>query len=1238
MRLMRHSISRRRATVLILIVGLLAMLFMLVSAYITLARFDRVRTRQISSRDERLRILESTQDLLVSTVAKPQDVAVSGTAQPLSESEKLVSGVNYPVIPGSIAAPWLAPLEPVRNPLTGYGTYGPNGTKAQYYTWPNVSSLNGTPSGQKTVAGLMLKDPNAILPAQVPGSDARTNARRPFADATGAGVNDAGFVQSALATEMANAIAGVATRADFDPTDPNANVLSQQFERTARYQVPVRIISHGGMVLLSDPNAWNGLFLRNMFNWVSAGVGDPQMGSASDNDLRALGSLTAVVEPALRARGSMLVSAGGSTSLPPALRNLQDAFPNTFLPRYSAQPFVRNFGGDWQRFNLAVTTNGYSDWDIYRYAGTFDASAYNATAYGTGANPKTTEVSNRRRYLTGANRSDDLAWNLSTSNDADPNALLRPGAPKFYLGDIARAFNSNGRFLGGPTGAGTQTINELRQYFQEMISQHKLDDDPNEPVGERDVQAAMLAANAVAFAAPQYEHTSSTWRNDVVAYQSPAGMWYFGYAPQPYITQVMAYFDPNIYDPNGPANSGRALALAVELYNPHESDYAGDVKHHIDLSQFALSVGDNPTPVLIPLKMGAGVDQVNPVAVANPVPLPAMMRGRSFATVEVHSTAGLSNDFFSKRVNNGQLQPYQLNGTIQASQMPPTMGANSLTVRLWRLVDPNSNPTYPLPGYVVDEAVLDISDEPTSTDPNFGWWANLTRDMTPDAWVGTPSGVLDSIPTAPFYTPESRWRMTVAFNDPNDEPIQNEILFKFNKGDSGNPDPQPVQSDLYTLGNGYFVPSASFPVAPSVPLHTLNADSGTFTLYGTADRATRPRAYPTVGFMLFLSRYAHTLELNGVFHPVSWWLHKKFLQESEQNSLRNMPIDFGHMPVFDNRMKPESSGPLKDLGAVPWGLLVFDFFTTLDPAMVDQTAIDGRINVNAAPWYVLAGLPVIGPANGNVNGDILALKAGGGNPAFYSANSGVLTGNSPLTYQPQGVQAPQRYPLLKARNWSSSQKWWYLGAWRAQAAVAYRDQLQYTPTNSNNQDAAQPPHVMASANQRYDGKSDATKLYRIRDAYGELRNKPGFVSLGELLNVPGWDGSRDDELVRVPGQGWSYVPTVLNRGAYQELSPNSVIEPDYMRAVSLMALLDTHFLTTRSNTFTIYASLFDRTNPEASIRTQVTVDRTNVLPRRIQVDTDGNGVPDTSQLLPGQSRPAIIGQRTTNYYNARYDD
>jgi hypothetical protein len=131
----------------------------------------------------------------------------------------------------------------------------------------------------------------------------------------------------------------------------------------------------------------------------------------------------------------------------------------------------------------------------------------------------------------------------------------------------------------------------------------------------------------------------------------------------------------------------------------------------------------------------------------------------------------------------------------------------------------------------------------------------------------------------------------------------------------------------------------------------------------------RVPSFPTTGFMLFVPRFCHTSSTTER-RPASVWLYEQW--EERGLSIASVPADFGHMPIFDNRQEENSNaGGFNRLGKVPWGLLVCDYFTTLNPNGPDNVAgtpddvdpyrVPGRININSASWYVMAGLPLIGP-------------------------------------------------------------------------------------------------------------------------------------------------------------------------------------------------------------------------------------------------------------------------------------
>ncbi len=1235
--------TTRRGTVLLMIVSLLAMLFMIVSAYIILARHDR-QSLQLVNRAERVsQIIDSIEDVVADALRSP-----GGSAE-------MVTGANYSDIPGyggtdpndgPWGSPWLASAEPVRDPAT-------SNTWPEDYRFPAVTGISGNAVGTLPLTGLML-DADAdgtmeVYPVSNPdlGSltlDTAANAREPFTDADGDGIPDSSFAGVAVLTELANAMAGRAVRAqdiniaNLDPNDHNSYpdyLRWQQFVQQSRYAAAVRIISHGGMVQVSAPSdraMWNSQFLGQMFNWVRHPW---DSGSPTLDELYAMWTSSGAVEPILRRRGGLLAGqrsggelSGSQAGLPEALRVLQTRFPYTFNPQYDRKLKADN----WQRFNLA----SLNEWNVWRQAASLDAEAYNDwwnyADPGLSDDPRMGYV--RRQLLTTVNNSDELARIM------DPNSTgglgLRPGQLKFYLGRITDmtldpndgyprgAFLATGHFNDRyPEGRprGFVIIRELADYFYEMLSGHRGwagTPDATEAVTLRQ-QAFMLAVNTVAFAAPR----DGAGQIDTVHHcdghdygPSVNRMLYIGYKPQPFITQAVLYYaapkdpnDPNTpsdpNDPNGPSDQG--FALAVELYNPNDpADPA------LDLTPYAITV-DDPNEVPSPPAATGGVERFGITA----------LQGRQFAVLDVHASHpndpnGPKNGFFSGLADE--------HVPIFIEFKP------KLVVRLWCWTDPGAG--YWPPGfdgwYVVDEMEIDTGkDSEGSSD----WYVNTWRDMRHEPYLGPPG------------SESMRWRMTVAFpctrcDGLGVSPCNAEVVDGRDPSDVLGQlrEPEPLS------GPSDNEPNAVDRVGPCTPFYTMNADPNDPDWPGLHG-VWRPPSFPTVGFMLFIPRFCHYAEVrtDGTvdrWRPMSAVLHKQW-QAREYGTTDPLPADFGHMPIFDNNQEEDSDGPLHLTGRIPWGLLVYDYFTTLNPddadgdgvpwqsepgdSALDPYRVPGRININTAPWYVLAGLPVIGPVDHPTQGDLpLAPTA---SHAFWDNESGVLAGT--------GFNGTARF----ASHWTTTEwlidqpdpqdPWYRLGPYLAQAAAAYRDRVQYVREMTE--------VTFAHADWRNYGGSVG---YAYRPGhYGSIRgqgdpNDPnagrGFLTVGELANVMGFDGSNRAELQAAPSG------TVL--GGYGTASGG-----DFLKAVSRLALLDTHFLTTRSNTFTIYLTLVDRINPQASVRSQLTVDRSNLLPRLVWTDLNGNGIQDPEPddrytVVENNGLPEIIGQREVSYFNARYDE
>ncbi len=292
-------------------------------------------------------------------------------------------------------------------------------------------------------------------------------------------------------------------------------------------------------------------------------------------------------------------------------------------------------------------------------------------------------------------------------------------------------------------------------------------------------------------------------------------------------------------------------------------------------------------------------------------------------------------------------------------------------------------------------------------------------------------------------------------------------------------------------------------------------------------------ALPTTGSLLLLSRYANTIAAP---------FNSTLAATPEQ-------IDNGRMPVFDQTQLASDIDPLLplDLG-IPWGQLVFDYFTALpldneyDPTIalsdppftitehmptVDQGGlrVHGRIDINAAPWSVLAGLPLV-PSE-----------------AFAAYPASVV----------------DRIVMTASLDMTSTNPT-ELNVELAQSIVAYREARK----------------VLFSGDETADF-SGATRL----------RPGTGFLTVGELANVRG--GS-------APSEFYSFDSGIIDD-----------TDADYINAISVLVALG-DWVTTKSHVFTVYGTLRGAGPKSAvdgqAVRFQETVDRlpsffNNRLPRRV---------------------------------------
>ncbi len=1246
---------------MLMVVGLLAMLFVIVTAYITLARSDRLAATRVESGRDLNAIIDSIEDLfrsmmrdqLVDAKGVPFGGAINSTGSTYqapqyediagTRGSRFVSSID-PYIDWSTGAP-SDPVLDLQIPVTAVGSTdgtvtlnGPGTSGVRLYDLVKMQSyIEGN-------AGRLLFDGSAPI-----ADDWRQLALRPFMDADGNGVPDSSFEHLARLQELANAAIGrivrtpVVTPAPPVPGMPNWLDEWRQFERQRRYEVAALVLPHSGMIALdsawpdssgSEPNdPPNRMFTQLMFNWINKSDG----GFLTGTDFAELARNRSAVEALLRRRGGMAAWRSNGTNPrdarnPAILTDLESRFPNTLVPKFgrpSNDPV-------WQRQDLS----GFDNINERRTYADSQRLNTDLTLLPPNLSPlPANHPYNMRDKLTTTSTSDDLARKIS---DSSPTL---PGLEKFYLGRLALAFNANGTY--NPT-VGNALITELSWLIQDMLSGHLFPDPDGDPLLTLKKQADMIAVNMVAFAAPR----SSTGFIDSVVYTPLAPGTpdtYVGYSPQPFIIEAVIHDDQN--DDNPPVDNA-SIALGVELYNPNEPLMDGGIDAHaLDLSQYVLAFD------------GADLTDVNQQGVTWQVVsalqnAPPRMAGRMSLAIAVRPNGG--NPFFNTAAGPATLI---WDTTVPAMDFVNTPNRLDPQIRLhlWRL---GSLGTVPVPGLglaatQVDELYVEFNKSANTppAQPTWGtgepWYALTARDTVSEPSrdeLYVPDGV-----NAPPGPPRWSAAVNAAWVDSND-------------GTSGTP---PVDSiatpDAPDLRGGLVM-------APAPPLYTMNAGTG-FTEQPVflGESFPRPASYPTTGFVLFVPRFCHTVSVptaplsppSPPFYSPSFssgavanwlssdWGHKR-ISRGYGYPTAPPPADFGHMPVFDNN-QPALAGGYFDQGngpgAVPWGQMVFDYFTTIDPTTIpggDVRKVPGRININAAPWYVLAGLPIIAPkpAFGNDLVSIAPQYRPGGtrnhrapSPAFWRSASGILVG----TGTPSGGPVPSlpsdpRFDPNMLGGDIPGTMWRRLGANLALAMASYRDRVAYQHPSVATTDkrvrfahtrnylgpvANPPPNPFDAVYRDAATYGGGSATGAVRRESGTDSKKFGFLSVGEVANVKGFD------------QGFEFDggPT----GTLSEVlhsDPDSGNGPDFMKGVAMLALLDSQYLTTRGNTFTVYVTVFDRENPQASVRSQMTVDRGNTLPRVIRDTTTGLPI----STIEGQPLPEIIAERRIGYFNAAYDD
>lgn len=446
-------------------------------------------------------------------------------------------------------------------------------------------------------------------------------------------------------------------------------------------------------------------------------------------------------------------------------------------------------------------------------------------------------------------------------------------------------------------------------------------------------------------------------------------------------------------------------------------------------------------------------------------------------------------------------------------------------------------------------------------------------------------------------------------------------------------------------------------------LHPVQVDFANTGSFGISTSTTALPAYPTTGSMLAIMRHANRsvadyVSPNGVNPELSFGSNlvgtmpvrvtyrdqaSGLMAETPVNFTKEGEIDNGRLPIFDvgpiptnnnvgllgmHHLQPalfkawDASGTNPnlagrgipgDLNTLPWGQLIFDYFTALplsnggpydfdsagnylsipEVPRVDRDGlrVHGRLNINAAPWKALAGLPLV-PMD--------------------------LAAGSPFTVSFQGLPTSIRDRLNGILDPGGTGAQTVIGEDLAKAIVAYRDARSFNDnagtsiTGNYNYE-----FLVTSGVAQTTGRGWANQL-------PAFRRGTGFMSVGELANV------------RHPGSATITVPPAapyrIDSGEIDNQPTANRNDQDFLAASALlMAMGD--WVSVRSHVFTVYGQIRGADDPDVAALYANPAEQAAAL----IADTDARAIRfqetiDRFPVLEGRARPQRIGERTVGSY------
>jgi hypothetical protein len=658
-------------------------------------------------------------------------------------------------------------------------------------------------------------------------------------------------------------------------------------------------------------------------------------------------------------------------------------------------------------------------------------------------------------------------------------------------------------------------------------------------VAQREFTAAALTANLIDFADTDNVPTEVEVVDTNGLSLSPR-QYVFGVERQPFITEMYVKVvgipktppDP----PNGDPDPSKSFSV-VELYNPYSVE--------LDLSPFTLEIDD-----------GAGVTKTIALTGQTIPPMPA--------SGVLAANAGLK--LLGLKDTPGAIPQTPLDVVWVASDQKPLQ--DGWTVRITRVH--------------------------ASTSPK-------TIDLEESKIAGLYDGSIGDDETKEKSVERAMWRLEL--------PEQTVHLAYWTAVVPLTKPLGPGSGPKHTLGAANHWQGEDATVTPPQRVRPVQAD--------VANAGSLAKAFPTTGSLLLLMRHANSEKGGSIDRPFNSYLVSTEIA-GQRWKQAEYQIDNGHLPIFDiggSARRPQSGSTEKDAKLpmgyqyLPWGQYIFDYFTALPldwrmrKANVPDYAgnylpevdaagarVYGRVNINAAPWPVLAGLPLVKPET---------------LPKSFQDELRAFTYN--------GASAGAEIPL---------------GEFTAKAIVAYRDARRIpgnpnAPNLSETGDYAKRDPVTGGVFTA-EGSQDPRR-------HGELRKGSGFLTVGELANVRNWSVAPD------PATGLSLWRT--DGCGVGRLGSDGYPAEDFVQAAGLLVALG-DWVTTRSNVWTIYGTLrgdagalaqqLQTETPSLSEAAAAAIAAERVDKRAIRFEETVDRLP--SFLKPG-SAPQRIGERRVGAYN-----